>query len=198
MGENPMQCEEAAAGCSGKKAAIVSSEEALVAELELLGVRYLSRQTRYRATHLRPPDRLLAELVQQPNARVREALIAVLLSCPRYAEFVPTAVDELGATNPSAATLLRLLYTAAVYLQPVYRQKREPSVVGGWYPLPDLYPTGFGLPSGDHPLAQKLYLLGQAHRKIAGVSLNWSGTYENVAKKLARRCEMERQWNQSR
>ena len=39
----------------------------LVAELGLLGIRYLSRHTAFQATGVRPPEELLADLVQQPN-----------------------------------------------------------------------------------------------------------------------------------
>ena len=55
-------------------------EERVVAELELLGIRYLSRYTSDRAERVRSPDILLADLVQQPSARVRAAVIAVLWS----------------------------------------------------------------------------------------------------------------------
>ena len=43
----------------------VSEEEKLVAELELLGIGYLSRQTNYRADTIRPNEVLLADLMRQ-------------------------------------------------------------------------------------------------------------------------------------
>ena len=49
---------------------ITDEEEQVVAELELLGIRYLSRQTAEAATQVRPPERLLADMVRQPSARV--------------------------------------------------------------------------------------------------------------------------------
>ncbi len=52
------------------------AEERLVAELEQLGVRYLSRLTNEKARRVRTPHKLLADLVQQPSSRVRAALIA--------------------------------------------------------------------------------------------------------------------------
>ncbi len=51
----------------------ISEEEYLVAELESLVGRYLSRQTAYLAEHVRPVDVLIAGLVCQPAARVRNA-----------------------------------------------------------------------------------------------------------------------------
>ena len=92
-------------------------EERLVAELELLGIRYLSRYTSDQAERIRPPDVLLADLVRQPSARVRAAVLAVLLAHPEYAEAVPTALQQLG---PAERRTLRLFYTAAVLLQQEY------------------------------------------------------------------------------
>jgi len=176
----------------------VSEEETLVAELELLGIRYLSRQTPYHATQIRPPDRLLIDLARQPTARVREALIAVFLACPGYAQAVPAAVTQLDATNPAAATDLRLLYTAAVFLQREYAPQLGsfPNEDQPW--LPDLFSAGFGLPGDNMPAASELAMLGQVHREATGVLANWTGTYHNVARKLIRRREMEQMWSQNR
>jgi hypothetical protein len=175
----------------------ISEEEALVAELELLGIRYLSRQTPYQATQVRPPGRLLVDLARQPNARVREALIAVLLACPRYAGDVPTAVAKLDATDSAAATNLRLLYTAAVFLQREYSRRLGSFLREDWLWLPDLFSADFGLPGEDVSAARRLALLGYVHREATGVLVNWTGTYDNVAYKLIRRWEMEQVWSRS-
>jgi hypothetical protein len=74
---------------------IITAEEKLVAELELLGIRYLSRQTPYRSDKIRSPEALLADLVRQPSGRVRAAVIAVFLSHPEYANAVPAALMRL-------------------------------------------------------------------------------------------------------
>ena len=176
---------------------VASEEEALVAELELLGIRYLSRQTSYQAMWVRPPARLLVDLAQQQNARVREALIAVFLACPRYAHAVPASVAELDATDPSAAANLRLLYTAAAFLQQKHRERLESFLGVKWLWLPDLFSADLGLPRSQMPADDKLALLGQAHREATGVLANWSGTYDNVAHKLIRRWEMEQVWSRS-
>ena len=62
-----------------------------------------------RCTHV-----LLADLVQQPSARVRAAVIAVFLAHPEYAAAVPAALERLG---PTERLTLRFFYTAAVLLQ---------------------------------------------------------------------------------
>jgi hypothetical protein len=176
-------------------AGVVSAEEALVAELELLGIRYLSRQTSYQAAQVRPPDRLLADLARQPAARVRQAIIAVLLAHPGYADSVPEALARLDA--PEALTL-RLFYTAAVLLQKRYAERLRPEVGDEWRWLLDRFSAEFGIPAGDTPLIRKLELLARAHGTRAGVTANWAGTYDNVARKLIRRWEMERQWGQKK
>ena len=70
-------------------------EERIVAELELLGIRYLSRRTTIKASKVRSPSTLLADLVHQPSARVRAAVIAVLLAHPEYATAIPEALEAL-------------------------------------------------------------------------------------------------------
>ena len=89
-------------------------EDHLVAELDLLGISYLSRLGAERASSVRPPAQLVADLVRQPSARVREALIAVLLAHPELAAAVPAALAEL---SPPEQLTLRVFYTAAVLLQ---------------------------------------------------------------------------------
>ncbi len=77
----------------------LAEEERIVAELEMLGVRYLSRRIAGSPPHPRAPDQLLADLVRQPSARVRDALIALLLAHPEFASAVPFALARLSATD---------------------------------------------------------------------------------------------------
>ena len=167
-------------------------EERVVAELELLGVRYLSRRTADRAERARPPDVLLADLVRQPSARVRASVIAVLLAHPEYAEAVPAA---LGRLRPAEQQTLRLFYTAAVLLQQEYAERLRLSVAGRW--LPDRFAADLGLPDAASP-RERLAALGQRHRQQTGAVVNWVGTYENVVRCLLRSWELEVQWNRQR
>ena len=160
-------------------------EERLVAELELLGIRYLSRHTSDRAERVRPPDVLLADLVRQPSARVRAAVIAVLLAHPEYAKAMPVALEQL---RPAERRTLRLFYTAAVLLQQEYAGRLRPFVTGQW--LPDQFAVDLGLPDATSPREQ-LAALGQQHRQQAQTCVNWVGTYENVAHCLIRSWELE-------
>jgi hypothetical protein len=163
-------------------------EERLVAELELLGIRYLSRRTATRARHARPPDVLLADLVRQPSARVRNAVIAVLLSRPDYAEAVPAALQRL---QPDEQQTLRLFYTAATLLQQEHSARLLPFV--GGRRLPDHFTSELDLP----PVAsarERLAALGRRHRQATQSAVNWVGTYENVVRCLLRSWEREAQW----
>jgi hypothetical protein len=171
---------------------LVNEEERLVAELELLGIRYLSRQTAYVADRVRPADQLLADFVRQPSARVRQALIALLLAYPEYAGAVPAALTRLA---PSQQLTLQLLYTAAVLLQQEYVQQLSPLLNDRWYLLPDLFSVDLGIETAGTP-QDRLRALGRAHRKKTGIAANWTGTYENVAHKLVRSWQMAGRWNQ--
>jgi hypothetical protein len=170
----------------------VTEEEKLVAELGLLGIRYLSRQSPYQVNRVRSPEALLADLVRQPSARVRTAVIAVLLSHPEYAQVVPTALERLGSAE---RLTLQLFYTAAMLLQQEYADHLQPFMMERWQWLPDLFSKQFGLPEERHP-RERLALLGQVHRHRTGATVNWAGTYENTVRHLIRRWELERQWNQ--
>ncbi len=165
-------------------------EERVVAELELLGIRYLSRHTSDRAERVRPPDVLLADLVRQPSARVRAAVIAVLLAHPEYAEAVPAALQQLG---PAERRTLRLFYTAAVLLQQEYAERLRSFVARQW--LPDRFAVDLDLPGTASP-RERLTALGRQHRQQTQAYVNWVGTYENVARRLLRSWELEVQWSQ--
>ena len=170
----------------------MNEEETLVAELECLGIRYLSRQTALRVAQARPPDLLLADLIRQPSARVRTAVIAVLLAHPEYAEAVPTALRRLSTHE---RLLLEFFYTAAMLLQREYAERLQRFVITRWRWLPPLPETtgAWTLPSVGSS-REKLTALGQAQRRWTQTAVNWPGTYENVARHLLRHWELEEQW----
>lgn len=171
----------------------LAEEEGLVAELERMDVTYLSQREARDTPQLRPPEKLLADLVRQPSARVREAVIALLLAHPEYAAAIPGALARL---SPADQTTLRLHYTAAVLLQREHAAQLQPHLAARWQPLPDLFSDELGLPRrGSH--REQLVHLGSAHRRLSGAVVNWTGTYENVAHHLVRRWELEHQWSTS-
>lgn len=168
-----------------------TEEEKLVAELDLLGIRYLSRQSSYQAQRIRSPELLLTDLIRQPSARVRAAVISVLLAHPQYAQAVPAALERL---RPAERLTLQLLYTAAVLLQQEYADQLQPFVTASQQRLPDLFSAEFDLPL-EGPPRERLALLGSVHRQRTGATVNWSGTYDNAARHLLRRWELERRWS---
>ena len=169
----------------------IAEEEKLVAALDLVGVRYLSRQTLYQATGVRPPASLLADLIRQPSARVRLAVIAVLLAHPEYAESIPAALMRL---SPPEQLTLRLLYMAACLTQRENADRLQRFVADGWRWLPELFSAELGLPAEGTP-HERLAILGEAHWRLTGTAVNWAGTYRNVAERLLRRWELEQVWS---
>ena len=167
-----------------------SEEERLVAELELLGIRYLSRQTADVADCVRPADRLLADFTHQPSARVRQALIALLLAHPEYAVAAPEALTHLSS---SRQLTLKLLYTAAVLLQQEHVQQLKPLLGDRWRSLPDLFSDDLGIEVTGTP-RDRLRDLGRVHRWDTGIVANWAGTYENVVHKLLRSWQGVESW----
>ena len=168
------------------------TEEELVAELELLGVRYLSRQSAYQASRVRPPAILLADLVRQPSARVRAAVIAVLLAHPEYAHAVPMALERL---RPVERLTLQSFYAAAMLLQQEHTDRLRPLLGTRWRPLPDLreVTTELDLPREGTP-AERLAWLGREHQRRSQKTVNWAGSYEQVARQLIRSWEVQSQW----
>jgi predicted transcriptional regulator of viral defense system len=185
------QPEEAGATERRSRAGAVAEEEELVAELELLGIRYLSRQSSYQASQVRSPERLLADLVRQPHARVRTAVIALLLSHPEYAEAVPAALRQLTSRD---RLTLQSLYTAAVLLQREYVDRLRLVVGERWRWLPDLLSEELGLPAVGPP-HERLRLLDLEMRYRTGAMVNWTGTYEAVVETLIRNLERQAAWN---
>lgn len=170
----------------------IETEEELVAELELLGVRYLSRQSSYQASRVRPSEALLADLVRQRSARVRAAVIAVLLAHPEYADAVPEALEHL---RPAERLTLQSFYAAAVLLQQEHAHRLRAFLGTRWRPLPNLREATpqLNLPDDGTP-SERLAWLGREHQRWSGTMVNWAGSYEQVARRLMRRWDMERQW----
>jgi hypothetical protein len=170
----------------------LATEDSIVAELERLDIRYLSRQSGDAGAPGRPPATLLADLMRQPSARVREAVIAVLLAHPAYAQAVPVALAQLSASEQVA---LRFFYSASVLLQRQYADVLRSYIAERWQWLPDLFSQELGVATQGTP-QERLGRLGAAHRAYTRSAINWTGTYDNVARKLVRRWSLEHRWNQ--
>ena len=141
----------------------MTEEERLVAELCSLGIRYLSRQTAHQPAGARAPEALLADLMQQPSARVRAATIALLLAHPEFGNAVPGALEQLTAEERFN---LRAFYMAAVFLQQEHEDRLRILRSGQWRRLPVLVPivADLDLPDSGTP-REKLLALGREHRR---------------------------------
>lgn len=166
----------------------------LVAELDRWGVSYLSQRVdgpeSLRDPSL-PPQVLISALIQQPNARLRSALIALFLARPGLWQ----VVDAARRAMPQSAQLrLMLFYSASVRLQEIHRVEIQARQGSLWQPLPDLYAEALGLGRQGSP-SERLKALAQTHGEATGQQLNWHGTYRHAATHLLHQWELSRRWN---
>jgi len=136
-----------------------------------------------------PPARLLAALAEQEDARLRLAIVPLLLYRPALACTVP---ETLSLLAEPALTRFKLFYTAAVLLQEEYAAALE-KLTGQRVRLPERFSRELGVTSRGKPEA-RLKRLGERHRAVSGVAANWIGTYRHGAERLIRRLEWEAQW----
>ncbi len=138
------------------------------------------------------PGALLAGLAEQADARLRMAVIPLLLRHPQLAEIVPQAIRE---SPPRSRLALKIYYSAAMLLQTEYAQRLE-QLFGQMTRLPDLYSQELGIPT-DVDAKTRLQALASRHRESTGLALNWVGTYEHAAQRFILHAEKERAWAQS-
>jgi hypothetical protein len=160
----------------------------LVAELNVLGVPFLTGRKKRSLAQLAPVD-LLISLAQDEDARMQVALIPLLLVRPDYAHAAPKVVQSL----PQALRLLFMCYfTAAVLLQQKYAERLR-ALLGDQPLLPDLFFAELGVPV-EGETSVRLRTLGEQQRILSGVKLNWLATYEYAAQRLITRLEREKAW----
>lgn len=138
------------------------------------------------------PAALIAALATNGEARLRLALIPLLLRHPEFAAIVSQVAAQLLA---SAQLVLKCYYTAAQLLQQKYRQRLY-ALFGDSPTLPDLFTAELRLPGftdPDHGLQQ----LAERHRQLSGRTINWLGTYEHGAQRLLIHCERKALWQKS-
>ena len=171
------------------KTETVLTPSQLVDALSVLGVPFLRGGSGI-ATTVEPGD-LLAALATSDEARLRLALIPLLLAHPEFSAYVSALRKQL---SPAADAILCCYYTAAYWLQ----QKHYARVLartGPIQPLPDLFGAELDLVAYTDPDAA-LHALSARQQVLSGRVLNWSGTYEHAAQTWLRHLEREAQWNQ--
>lgn len=135
------------------------------------------------------PAELMAGLASNADARIRLALIAVLLQHPNFSVDAHEAIKLL---NDQSRLIFQLYFTAAHFLQFIYREKLQ-QTLEPFQGLPDLFSRDLGIKKIGSP-EESLKELASRHKEISGLPLNWYGTYHYAAKRVLTRLEKERQW----
>jgi hypothetical protein len=162
------------------------SEDQLVSEFWARDVPFLmGEQTSPEPLH--DPAHLIASLAQSDDARVRMALIPLLL---RHPEFVDEAAKTDELLSQSKQLYLRFYYTAAVLLQRKYRE-RLGKVFGEQVQLPDLFSEKLGITLGTDS-DETLIRLGKHHQVLSGQKINWLETYEHSAEVWLKEMELQK------
>jgi hypothetical protein len=165
---------------------VTLSGDQLAAELHRLGVPYVHGAGG--SSPLAPAD-LLAGLAASGEARLRVALIPLLLWRPHLASAAREAVQRC---SPTAQTVLTCYYTAAHILQKKQAHRLDTLGVES-LPLPDLFSEQLGLASsGDSD--RRLTRLARRHAELSGDFINWRGTYEHAADTFLARQERALRW----
>lgn len=168
------------------KSNTIDNEAAIAATLAKLGVRYLRASTEAAPMSM-TPTQLIATLAQHPSPRIRESLLPLFLRHPEFAQHVPNLVLTLPAV---AATTVRHLYTAAVYLQHLWRGQLE-SYLGEQSRLPDYFgQSEWQLPPPTVHYGEAGLRLLANHFQIR-TGDNWLNTYETAVSLLLQQLMLE-------
>lgn len=163
------------------------TDAALAQQLARLGVPYLRV---YQADEHAPPldsEALIGALASHSEPRFREALIPLFVCHPELAPLVPRLVDTLES---QPALTLRHMYTAAVYLQRLWRETLG-IYLGEFAPLPNYFGQSFfGLPSPDEEFGEAgLRALAQNFKTRTGDE--WLSAYQAVMDLLLAQLGLE-------
>jgi hypothetical protein len=166
----------------------MESADRLVTELNRWGVHFVTGGAPEWSVPSLPSPELLAGLAAQSEARLRLALIPLLLVHPELAAIRPGA---LGRLSEREQLTLKYFYTAAVILQQFHAEQLW-ALLGRYDPLPDRFALELGIPTTEDCL-DRLKHLGERHRTFSGLAINWVGTYRHAADRLLKQLSLERQ-----
>lgn len=170
-----------------------STADELVGALDARGVPFLTGGVQSARALALTPTELLLGLARDQDARVRLAVIPLLL---RHPEFAAQAQEAAARLSGDARRTFELFYTAARLLQQKYSAPLD-DLLGTQPSLPDLFSGELGLVlSSDVEAARRQ--LAERHAALLGLSANWAGTYEHAAKKFIRFLELRAQWTRSK
>lgn len=135
------------------------------------------------------PADLLVSLIACDEARLRSALIPLLLRHPEFAQDAASAAGRLSASYRFAFICF---YTAAALLQRKHASRLTALGID-FRQLPHLFSVELSLLDGlDQDEA--LRRLAARHRALSGKAINWLGTYEHAAERWLTHMEHRRVW----
>ncbi len=148
---------------------ISSTGEQLANALHVLGVKFIMGAEGADDELHKNPTRLLVELAQSKESRLRLSLIPLFLEHPEFSLYVNKAARKLEST---ARVTLECYYTAAIFIRKKYQPRRKP--------LPDHFSKKLNL-SLTNDVEENLRALAKRQREISGIQINWFGTYQHAA-----------------
>jgi hypothetical protein len=161
----------------------------LIDNMNRIGVHFLVDESYSESTNPLSPAELMAGLVVQSDARLRLALVAVLL---QHSDYAKDAHQALALMDKPHKLIFKLYYTAAYYLQNVYANQLQ-DVLNPYDGLPDYYSEELKIEKNNSATDQ-LKQLAERHKEITGLPLNWYGTYNSAAQRVITRLKKERAW----
>lgn len=153
------------------------SEDELVGALDALEVPFLIGGVQDQVAQTMSPDELLQGLAHSSDARVRSAIIPLLLRHPEFADSARVAASLLRG-QPQYT--LQLLYTAAHLLQKRYVERLE-GLFGAQRRLPDLFSEALEIELANE-VQESLVCTGERHAELTGLRMNYAGGYEHAAR----------------
>lgn len=179
-------------GSSGRgSAGMRRRNDRLALALHQMDVRFVNSQVPdvQETVHELSPAALVCGLVESDEARLRVAIIPLLLRQPDLAAAVSQAGGQLSG---SGLITLRCYYTAAAILQQRHSEQLR-RLFGSQPRLPDLFSLALGLP--DSPLPDSLLAaLAMRHAELCEMPINWLGTYTHAAENYLGMAEAEIPW----
>ncbi len=174
-------------GSSARFHAMTGAE--LATALAALDVPFIAGGARQSVAAQPQPAVLLASLAASDEARLRLALIPLLLRHPEYAR---QATAALRLMPPQARTCFKCYYTAALLLQEIHQEHLK-TLLGQLEMLPDLFSGELEVPGRTDP-SDALRILARRQCDLTGRSINWLGTYKHGADQLLQVLERRKQW----
>jgi hypothetical protein len=165
----------------------------LVRSLDALGVPFLVGQTSSADTPTLTTVELLKALANAPEARLRAAVIPLLLRHPELAQTAREAAEQL---SDAPRQTLKCFYTVAFLLQRKYGELLA-RLLRSQSELPDLFSAELGL-SLEPDVQVSLRELAGKHGALTGLLINWLGTYEHAAERWIKQLENQVRWAQPR